>query len=154
MDRLEKKYKYLLKAIASFNQALHQHQKWQTKIDRKKVELLDIDYEGIVLNLRDSMIQRFEYSIDLLWKYLKSYLYDQLNIVPDIVSPNNIIREAGKARLISEKETEIMLEMIKKRNLTSHIYQEEIAEILSVELPAYLITMQNIPQTTPPAADK
>ena len=38
----------------------------------------------------------------------------------------------------------MILEMIKKRNLTSHIYQEEIAEILSAELPTYLTIMQKI----------
>jgi len=144
MERLEKKFDHLSKAITSFEQAIKQHEKWQTSISPQVVEPLGIDYEGIVLNLRDSTIQRFEYSIDLLWKYLKAYLDQKLRIVPDILSPNNIIREAGKARLINQEETEVLLEMIKKRNLTSHIYQEEIAQILSGELPKYLTTMKYI----------
>lgn len=144
MGRLIKKYEHLAKAIASFDQALSQYAQWQTHIEPEKVESLGIDYKGIVLNLRDSTIQRFEYSTDLLWKYIKTYLDEKLNIVPDIASPNIIIREAGKARLLSEQETKILLEMIKKRNLTSHIYQEEIAEILSAELPTYLEIMQEI----------
>ncbi len=144
MDRLAKKYDHLTRAIASFDQAFLQHTKWKTTLNPQKVEDLGIDYEGIVLNLRDSMIQRFEYSIDLLWKYIKVYLDEKLNITPDVISPNTIIREAGKARLISEKETNILLDMIKKRNLTSHIYQEEIAELLSGELPAFLEIMQKV----------
>jgi nucleotidyltransferase substrate binding protein (TIGR01987 family) len=144
MDRLAKKYDHLNRAIAIFNQAFLQHTKWKTTLNPQKVEGLGIDYEGIVLNLRDSMIQRFEYSIDLLWKYIKSYLYEKLTITPDVVSPNTIIREAGKARLISEEETKILLDMIKKRNLTSHIYQEEIAELLSGELPTFLEIMQKV----------
>ena len=143
MERLEKKYTHLSKAITSFEQALNQHEKWQKTISPEKVAALGIDHEGIVLNLRDSMIQRFEYSIDLLWKYLKSYLDQELRIVPDVLSPNTIIREAGKARILTEEETQKLLEMIKK-NLTSHIYQEEIAEILTGQLPDYLTTMQKI----------
>lgn len=46
--------------------------------------------------------------------------------------------------LLSEQETKTMLDMVKKRNLTSHIYQEEIAKILSGELPDYLVAMQTI----------
>ncbi|EKD48546.1 MAG: hypothetical protein ACD_64C00261G0005 [uncultured bacterium] len=144
MDRLSKKYEHLNRAITSFEQALLQHKKWKTTITPKKVEALNIDYEGILLNLRDSIIQRFEYSIDLLWKYIKSYLNEKLSIIPDISSPNTIIREAGKARLISEEDTELVLDMIKKRNLTSHIYQEELAVILSAELARYLAVMQKI----------
>ncbi len=144
MARLEKKYEHVARAIASFDQALSQYKRWKTSLDQQKIEALGIDYEGVVLNLRDSMIQRFEYSIDLLWKYIKTYLDEKLDIVPDVLSPNNVIRQAGKARLLSEQETMALLDMVKKRNLTSHIYQEEIAEILSGDLPAYLITMQTI----------
>lgn len=99
MERLEKKYEHLSRAIASFEQALFQYKKWQTELDQQKIESLGIDYDGVVLNLRDSTIQRFEYSIDLFWKYLKTYLDEKLNIVPDVLSPNSIIRHAGRARI-------------------------------------------------------
>lgn len=144
MDRLEKRFEHLSNAVGNFDQALRQYKKWQTVINPEKTELLGIDHEGIVNNLHDSMVQRFEYSIDLLWKYIKSYLDEKLNIFPDVLSPDNVIRQAGKARLLSENDTKIMLEMIKKRNLISHIYHEEIAQILSSVLPMYLTTMQKI----------
>lgn len=147
MGRLEKKYEHLSKAIASFKQAFSQHHKWQTEIEASKIEALGIDYDGIVLNLRDSMIQRFEYSTDLLWKYLKSYLHEKHSIVPETISPSTIVRESARVGFISEQEAKTILEMIKKRNLTSHIYQEEIAEMLSAELPNYLATMQKIVTT-------
>jgi len=57
MERLIKKFNHVSKAVESFNQALTQHYKWQTTLDNEKVEKLDIDYDGILLNLRDSMIQ-------------------------------------------------------------------------------------------------
>lgn len=144
MERLEKKYSHIQAAIESLNQVISQHNKWETSLDRDAVEKLGIDYEGIIINLRDSMIQRFEYSIDLLWKYIKTYLEIKLSIVPDVLSPATVVRHAGHARIISENETEALLAMIKKRNLTSHIYQQEIAEILSGEIPTYFKTMQAI----------
>lgn len=67
-----------------------------------------------------------------------------MSIVPDILSPATIIREAGRARLLTEEETKAILEMVKKRNLTSHIYQEEFAGILTVELPGYFSIMKTV----------
>lgn len=144
MDRLAKKYDHVAKAVGSFEQALSQYHKWQTSIDRKQVEAIGIDYEGIVLNLRDSVIQRFEYSIDLLWKYIKSYLKEVHTIEPDVPNPTNIIREASRIRIITEEDAEKLVAMIKVRNMTSHIYQEEIAEILSGKFASYLSVMQKV----------
>ena len=104
----------------------------------------DIEYQGIVLNLRDSTIQRFEYSIDLLWKYLKAYLDEKLKIVPEVVSPSTIIREAVNARIIDEKQAESLMYMVKKRNLTLHVYQEEIVQILVKDLLDYMRIMQDV----------
>ena len=140
---LSKKHDHLKQALKSFDYALVQHKKIMD-IDPKKIEDLGIDYQQILLNLRDSSIQRFEYSIDLLWKYLKTFLDIKLQIVPSVLSPATIIRETARARLISEDEAHTLLEMVKKRNMTSHIYQQEIAEILSADLPSYLECMQTV----------
>ena len=37
----------------------------------------NIKYEDIVLSARDSLIQRFEFTIELFWKYLKFYLEEK-----------------------------------------------------------------------------
>lgn len=40
------------------------------------------------------------------------------------------LRACGQCGLISERNTELALEMIESRNLTSHMYKEEIATIV------------------------
>jgi nucleotidyltransferase substrate binding protein (TIGR01987 family) len=71
---------------------------------------------------RDSVIQRFEYTLELSWKTAKKYLESQ-GISP--TTPKEAIREAAKAGWINNAE--LWMTFIEKRNLTSHIYQEKIA---------------------------
>lgn len=143
MERIIKKYEKVCKALESLEQAVDQHQKWIHQLKRNEIEALGIDYDGIIKNLRDSSIQRFEYSVDLLWKFLRLFL-EQEKIDLEIISPANVIRAAGNAKVITETEVENFLEMIKKRNMTSHIYQEEIAEILSHDLQKYIPILNEI----------
>ncbi|WP_293723987.1 HI0074 family nucleotidyltransferase substrate-binding subunit [uncultured Cetobacterium sp.] len=63
-------------------------------------------------------MQRFEFTLELSWKILKTYLTNEgLDCVN---TPKCLIRQAYKAEII--KNGEICLEMIDDRNLTSHIY--------------------------------
>lgn len=72
---------------------------------------------------RDGTIQRFEFTIELLWKFLKIYL--EYNGV-DCFSPRDCIKKAFKHGLI--KDDEIILDMLEDRNLSSHVYSEDIAK--------------------------
>ncbi len=72
---------------------------------------------------RDGVIQRFEFTVELLWKALKAVLaYHGINCF----SPRHCIKEAFKANIIDDNE--IILDMIEDRNLTSHIYDEATSE--------------------------
>ena len=51
--------------------------------------------------LRDAMIQRFEYSTEAFWKYLKAYLSIEHNL--PTISPREVIRTGLKAKLYSEE---------------------------------------------------
>lgn len=93
--------------------------------------------EDLERSLRDSLIQRFEFCADLFWKYLKRYQEEELSMVPEANAPRFVIMNACKAKLISETDTEILLEMIKSRNFTSHIYKEELADQISKQIPEY-----------------
>ncbi len=54
-------------------------------------------------NFRDSVIQRFEYSIDGFWKYLNLYLVGRgVQVKP--ATPKVVFRELFKINLISEEE--------------------------------------------------
>lgn len=74
--------------------------------------------------IRDGVIQRFEFTYELAWKTTKEYL-EELGIV-DRNSPKAVIKEAYVQRLLIS-ETNWLL-MISDRNMTSHVYKEEMAK--------------------------
>ena len=87
--------------------------------------------------IRDSAIQRFEFTFELAWKTLKVFLSLQGLTVR---SPREAIRGAFQVGLIPEDPG--WFEMIILRNLTSHTYDEKIAEQIYSQLPAILRRFQ------------
>lgn len=70
----------------------------------------------------DATIQRFEFTFELGWKLLKAVLeYDGI----EANSPRGSIREGFKADLIENADK--WLNMLEKRNLSTHTYDEETA---------------------------
>ena len=103
-------------------------------------EAIDMDFTVVV---RDAVIQRFEYTFELLWKTIKAYLKEKEGIICN--SPKSCFRELFSLNLIKQKETEILLEMTDKRNLTSHTYIETIAqEIYSRIIKEYFVLMKSV----------
>jgi nucleotidyltransferase substrate binding protein (TIGR01987 family) len=84
---------------------------------------------------RDASIQRFEYSFEAQWKLAKQYLRDFEGI--DSGSPKGVIRSCHEAGVLNEEETIKALEMVDDRNLTSHTYNEELAEEIYKRLAGY-----------------
>lgn len=74
--------------------------------------------------VRDATIQRFEYSFELSWKFMKRYLREYAGIEEHQIK--EIFRQSAKIGLI--KKPESWLGYHKARNLTSHTYNEKIAE--------------------------
>src|SRR5450830_1873962 len=68
---------------------------------------------------RDGVIQRFEFTFELLWKTIKIYLENQGIIVR---SPRESFKEAFKFNLIEDEK--VFLDMLKDRNDTTHIYDK------------------------------
>ena len=92
--------------------------------------------------LRDALIQRFEYSTEAFWKYLKAYLQTEHNLSAN--SPREVIRTGLTAKLYSEEISKELLQMLDDRNLTSHTYVEELAESIAGRIPAYSKIMQAV----------
>ena len=79
--------------------------------------------------LRDGIIQRFEFTIDALWKALKEQLLVIHKLkIEEIASPRTIFRISKDSGIINLKEFNICMEMIEDRNKTSHTYDNLIAE--------------------------
>ena len=92
MEKLKLKYESAYKAIESLSKAV------------SKFEKFEVDDPGDEFETaRDSMIKRFEYSIDTTWKYLKEYLKNKKGI--DRRSPKDVFKEILSVGLSSEKET-------------------------------------------------
>lgn len=81
--------------------------------------------------VRDSAIQRFEFTIDLSWKTVKAFLEERKGIV--CTSPKECFREAYRQGIIGYEED--WLKLVDMRNETVHTYNEEIAERIYKELP-------------------
>ena len=92
--------------------------------------------------LRDAMIQRFEYSTEAFWKYLKAYLLTGHNLSAN--SPRDVIRTGLNAKLYGEEISKELLQMLDDRNLTSHTYVEELAESIAHRIPDYSKNMSEV----------
>lgn len=91
-------------------------------LEKKKL----LEREGFGDIFLDLAVKRFEFTYEMSWKAIKRYL-DYAGI--DALSPRACFKEAFSQHLISEQQ--VWLEMIERRNLSSHIYnQDEVAGIL------------------------
>ena len=79
--------------------------------------------------IRDSVIQRFEFTYSLALKTLRKYFIERAFIVEDInqMSFNDMIRTANQFNLL-KSNLEIWSKYREMRNLTSHTYDEAIAQ--------------------------
>ncbi len=69
---------------------------------------------------KDGVIQRFEFTMEVLLKALRAILLYQ---GIECYSPRSCIKEAFKANIIDDDE--IILDMLEDRNISSHVYNEE-----------------------------
>ncbi len=89
---------------------------------------------------KDGVLQRFEFTIEMLWKALKAILrYQGI----ECFSPRNCIKEAFKANIIDDDE--IILDMLEDRNASSHIYvQQKSEEIFERIKKVYIDYLKNL----------
>lgn len=78
--------------------------------------------------VRDSVIQRFEFSFELAWKTLQLYLEHQ---GLEAGSPRQTLKGAFAQGIIpDEDEANIWFAMLEDRNLTTHTYHEDLAKTI------------------------
>ncbi|HTR00616.1 MAG TPA: HI0074 family nucleotidyltransferase substrate-binding subunit [Candidatus Acidoferrum sp.] len=70
--------------------------------------------------MRDSVIQRYEFSIELAWKTAKR----AMGVAT--AAPKDVVREMAQSGYIDD--VAIWLQAVDMRNLSSHTYKEELAE--------------------------
>lgn len=100
--------------FANYNRALSNLSE-SVALNRKR-SLSELGKQGI--------IQSFEYTHELAWKVMQDFFIYQGNT--EIRGSRDAIRQAFQTNLIEDGDG--WMEMIVKRNLTSHTYDKEIAE--------------------------
>ncbi len=86
---------------------------------------------------RDAAIQRFEFCIELYWKVLKEILAQEEIVA---VTPREVLSGAYQIDLIEGEK--VWLAMLKDRNLSSHLYQEEMADQIFQKIKLYYPIMR------------
>lgn len=75
---------------------------------------------------QQGLIQSFEFTHELAWNVLKDYL--EFEGIQGLVGSRSTVREAFKRGLIADGEA--WMDMIDKRNLSSHTYNEALARAI------------------------
>lgn len=145
MDQLKRVYDNLAVGLDSLQQQIDYYAYLEANFG--KISVPGIDNKEFKRTVCESLIQRFKFCVDLFLKYLKKYMDIVVKTPADVNGPAPVIRAAGKAKLISEVDAELFLEMLKIRNLTSHIYREEIAEEISADIAKYCEAMRTCTNT-------
>jgi nucleotidyltransferase substrate binding protein (TIGR01987 family) len=80
--------------------------------------------EGLKPNMsrleEEGLIQRFEYTFELAWKYLQDLLQERG--YPNVRGPRPVIEQAFQDGMITNGPA--WMEMLKARNETTHLYDE------------------------------
>lgn len=139
MEKINQKMAALSDAFKSLHKSIELFYEYTHLFTHEPLE----KNKDLLMSMRDSMIQRFEYSTDLFWKVIKIYLEEQGINVP-IISPRAILREGIRVRLLSEHEGKACMQMVESRNKTSHTYHELMAEEIAHEIPGYYELIKSI----------
>jgi nucleotidyltransferase substrate binding protein (TIGR01987 family) len=73
-----------------------------------------------------SVIKHFELFFETFWKFFKVYLLERFGT--DVAGSKTIVKACLTHKLITEQELAILLAIIDERNVTTHVYDEEMAE--------------------------
>jgi nucleotidyltransferase substrate binding protein (TIGR01987 family) len=121
MERLKERFDAAQKALATLR------------------EVLEEKHPTVIV--RDAAIQRFEYTFEAVWKAGQEFLRTEEGL--DVGSPKGVMRGLFQTGHLNERQTELGLQMVDDRNLTSHTYSEGLSEQIFAELPKYAALMQS-----------
>ncbi len=84
---------------------------------------------------RDAAIQRFEYTVEAIWKTAQIFLSEMEGVTAN--SPKSAVRASWQVGLLDEKNAELALRMCDARNLTVHTYNEQLANSVYRQIREY-----------------
>lgn len=114
--------------------------RWVQRLDSYRKALAQLDTavgivstaimqgEELVL-MKDGLIQRYEFTIELAWKVMKDYEEYQGGV--KVGGPRDVIRQAHQFELIDD---DYWITMMEDRNLMSHTYDESKAQEVVMQI--------------------
>jgi len=108
--------------IVIMERLLNKLHNFKSAVERLGEAIIELENSSSSV-VRDGVIQRFEFTTELAWKATREYLLDQGFV--EVNSPKSVMKEAFSYGLI--KNDEIWVQILNDRNLTSHIYKEDIS---------------------------
>ena len=102
-----------IQRFTNYNKAFNQLERFVNSGDLNEME-------------KQGLIKAFEYTFELAWKTLQDLL--QQKGYANIVGPRPVIEQSFKDGYI--KDGKEWMKMLKSRNLTSHVYNEETAKAI------------------------
>jgi nucleotidyltransferase substrate binding protein (TIGR01987 family) len=93
--------------------------------------------------MRDGVIQRFEYTMDLSWKFIQRYLKEIVQVDETAIrSKKDLFREAARLKLIADAEA--WIGYYEARNETSHTYNSETAQDVFAQARLFLTDARDL----------
>jgi nucleotidyltransferase substrate binding protein (TIGR01987 family) len=109
--------------------------RWQQRFANYKraLEQLELFMAPPALNEREQqgMVKAFEYTYELGWNALRDLLRSRGNSAV-MLGSRDVIREAFSAGLLEDGP--VWMEMVRDRNLTSHVYNRSTAEAIAANI--------------------
>lgn len=87
----------------------------------------------------DATIQRFEFTFELAWKFLKEYFSQKGTVLH---YPKEVVKEAYAAGIINDEE--LWIQMLLDRNMTSHTYDEKLANEIHSRIKNYVPELKKL----------
>ncbi|MEM8893904.1 MAG: HI0074 family nucleotidyltransferase substrate-binding subunit [Bacteroidota bacterium] len=140
-ENLEKAFQRLSQSIDNFERSwymeLRKNEENNLLTDRQFADLQDLDLK------REGIVQRFEYTYELFINTLRD-LFIHIGITKDdIRGPRDVLSQALKDHWIDDHDG--WRSMMKSRNLTSHTYDQSIADAISEDISSkYLPLMKEL----------
>ncbi len=106
--------------FGNFQRAMHQLTLAVQLMEQRP--LSDLEQQGL--------IHGFEFTHELAWNVLKDYL--EMEGIQGLIGSRSTVREAFKRGVISDGDA--WMDMIEKRNLSSHTYNQDVAETLATAI--------------------
>ncbi len=112
--------KRFLQRLDSYSRAFEKLEELVIAISNSSPSILESDESGLNVEIaREALIKRFEFTQELSWKVIKNYLIYEGET--DIMASGDSYRRGLRIGII---DSDLWMDMISDRNLSSHDYNE------------------------------